>query len=161
MGPVSSQVKMGEGLVREAPHRILSLGIGSCVVLALYDTERAIGGLAHIMLPESASLNGRYAPYRCADTAIQSLLMGLRRRGAKRRDVVAKMAGGARMFSGNEISGTPIGEQNLLILKKLLGAEGIPLIGEDVGGHHGRNVEFDLETGMMIVAAIGKEDREF
>lgn len=156
----SSQVSMGEGMVRKAPHRISSLGLGSCVVLALYDAERRIGGLAHIMLPDSASLNGRYAPYRCADTAIQSLIRGLLSRGAKRRDVVAKMAGGARMFSDNEISGTAIGEQNLLSLKNLLQAEGIPLIGEDLGGHHGRNVEFNLETGVMIVMAIGKRDRE-
>ncbi len=116
--------------------------------------------MAHIMLPDSASLNGRNPPYRCADTAIQSLLVGLRRRGAKRRGMVAKMAGGARMFLDNDISGTPIGEQNLLSIKNLLVAEGIPIIGEDVGGHHGRNVEFNLETGVMIVMAIGKEDRE-
>ena len=51
-------------------------------------------------------------------------------------------------------------EQNILSIRHILRGEQIPLVGEDTGGHHGRSVEFHLDSGRVIVTAIGKEDRE-
>jgi chemotaxis protein CheD len=160
MAPNRIQVAMGQGAVARAPHVISSLGLGSCVAVILYDTQRRIGGLAHIMLPDSASVNGRRTPYQCADTAIATLLKRLRSNGAARQDIVAKIVGGARMFSFYEDSNTSIGEQNIRSVRHILRTEQIPLVGEDTGGRHGRSVEFHLDSGRVIVTAIGKEDRE-
>jgi chemotaxis protein CheD len=154
------QVTIGEGVVVGTPHVISSLGLGSCVVVILYDAGRRIGGLAHVMLPDSASVRGRRPSYQCADTAIATLLKRLRSNGAARQDIVAKIVGGARMFSCYDGSDTGIGEQNILSVRHILRKEGIPLVGEDTGGHHGRSVEFHLDSGRVIVTAIGKEDRE-
>lgn len=154
------EVGMGRGVVTRAPHIISSLGLGSCVVVTLYDTKRKIGGLAHIMLPDSNSLNGYHAPYHCADTAIAALLDGLWSKGAVRRDVVAKLVGGAQMFPSSEGLNTGVGEQNIISVTHILSREQIPLVGEDTGGHHGRNVEFYLDRGKLIVKAIGKEVRK-
>jgi chemotaxis protein CheD len=154
------QVAIGEGVVARAPHTISSLGLGSCVAVILYDAQRRIGGLAHIMLPDSASVHGRRTSYQCADTAIATLLKRLRSNGAARQDIVAKIVGGARMFSFYEDSNTSIGEQNIRSVRHILRTEQIPLVGEDTGGRHGRSVEFHLDSGRVIVTAIGKEDRE-
>lgn len=178
------QVAMGEGIITKAPNIVWSRGLGSCVVVTLYDTQRKIGGLAHIMLPGSSkignpspcgsSLKGsrtsrgipqggstiRNQKYRRADTAIAALLEGLKDKGAILKDVVAKMAGGARMFSDYEGPDTGMGAENILSIRQNLTREGIPLIGQDVGGHHGRNVEFHLDSGVVIVKAIGREDKE-
>lgn len=151
---------MGNGVVTKAPHVISSLGLGSCVVVALYDTKRRVGGLAHIMLPESISLNGNRSSYQCADTAIPALLKGLRRRGSRKDDIVAKMVGGAQMFSSYQGTDKGIGAENIRKIKRILKEERIPLKGEDIGGHHGRSVEFHLDSGKFIVVAIGKEYRE-
>lgn len=153
-------VRMGEGVVARAPHIIISLGLGSCVTVVLYDTKRRIGGLAHIMLPESDSLNGRYIPYQCADTAIAALLEQMQSKGAILRDIVAKMVGGAQMFSSYDGSSPCIGKQNIISIKDILKREGIPLIAEDTGGHHGRNIEFHLDSGKLVIKAVGKEVRE-
>ena len=151
---------MGEVAVARAPYTISSVGLGSCVAVALYDTQRKIGGLAHIMLPGSASLNGSQPSWRYADPAITTLFKALRRKGSVRNDIVAKMVGGARMFSNYGNSDQGIGEQCIESIKDILKREQIPLTGSDTGGHHGRNVEFHLDTGKVIVRAIGKEDKE-
>lgn len=154
------EVKMGEGVITRAPHVISSLGLGSCVAVILYDTQRGIGGLAHIMLPDSRSLDGTYSPYRYADTAIATLIQGLRDRGAARRHLVAKIAGGARMFANYGKSDNGIGAQNIMTIKRIMKAERIRLIGQDTGGHHGRSIQFHLDSGKAIVTAIGKQAKE-
>lgn len=166
---------MGEGVVAGEPHIILSSGLGSCVVVTIYDAKHKIGGLAHIMLPnrmrnekkeeqknphsevsipKSAFLSPQYM---CADTAIATLLEELRSLGAVH--LVAKIVGGAQMYSSYEDSNHGIGKQNISSIKHILKRERIPIIGEDVGGHHGRNVEFYLDSGKVIVRAIGKGDK--
>ena len=154
------EVRMGKGAMTTAPHIISSLGLGSCVAVTLYDTKQRVGGLAHIMLPDSASLNGHHNSYQCADTAIAALLEELHSKGATRQDIVAKMVGGARMFSDYRDSSNGIGEQNIMSIKRILRGERIPLIGEDTGGHHGRSVEFHLDSGKLMVIVIGEEDKE-
>jgi chemotaxis protein CheD len=141
--------------------------LGSCVAVILYDTQQRIGGLAHIMLPDSSQLQSEQAAFRnpqsafkCADTAIAVLLGRLQSRGAVRRDIVAKMVGGARMFSCYENPDTGIGEQNITSVRRILRRERIALTGEDTGGHHGRSVEFHLDSGRVVVTAIGREARE-
>lgn len=151
---------MGTGVVTRAPHIISSTGLGSCVAVALYDAQRKIGGLAHIMLPDSAGLsNGCPTPYRCADTAITALLDRLRNNGTFQRDIIAMIVGGARMFSCYEDAGADIGEQNITSVARLLTEERIRLIGAETGGHHGRSVVFDLDSGSLVVTAIGQEPR--
>ena len=154
------EVRMGEGVVARAPHIISSPGLGSCVVVTLYDAERRMGGLAHIMLPASAAANGDRNVYKGADTALAALLEGLSREGAARWGMVAKMAGGAQMFSNSRSRGEGIGRQNIESIKRILKRERIRLVAEDTGGHHGRSVEFDLNSGVLTVQAIGREDTE-
>ena len=142
-----------------APHVISSLGLGSCVAVTLYDRLRRVGGVVHIMLPDSNGLSGPFSPYRCADTAIAALIREMQGRGAAPQDMVAKMVGGARMFDACDDSGTAIGEENVTSVKRLLIRGRIPLMGEDTGRDYGRNIEFHLSSGKLIVSAIGKENK--
>ena len=154
------EVSMGGGAVTTAPHIISSSGLGSCVVVTLYDTKRKLGGLAHIMLPDSNSLNGYHPAYKCADTAVATLIRELRSMRATPRDMVAKLVGGARMFLSSEDFGPGIGDQNIMSVKRLLKQKQIPVIGENTGGNYGRSVEFYLDSGKVMVRAIGREDKE-
>src|ERR1700736_5167424 len=88
-------IGMGEGVVASGPQVVSSPGIGSCVVVTLYDGKRRVGGLAHVMLPDSAGVRGRPGSYQCADTAIAALLEDLHSQGALPEDLEAKMVGGA------------------------------------------------------------------
>lgn len=158
-------IAMGEGAVAAAPDMIKAVGCGSCVILALYDAKMKVGGLAHIMLPASSvraggpALDGDEA-YQCADTAVSRLLDEMRRMGASRKDIVARMAGGAAMFPSYSAGSAGIGRQNVEGLKDVLERAGIPLAVWDTGGSHGRNVEFHMDSGRVVVTAFGMEDRE-
>ncbi|MBI4378185.1 MAG: chemotaxis protein CheD [Nitrospinae bacterium] len=158
------QVEMGEGVVMESPHIIKSVGLGSCVAVMLYDSKIKIGGLAHVMLPNSNHINYNNShisfPYQSADTAIETLLKEMKRMAPLTKNIVARMAGGARMFSHYEGLIAGIGVQNIMSIRELLRRERIPLISEDTGGDHGRSVEFHLDSGSVIVKAIGREDRD-
>ena len=154
------EVGMGEGAITGTPYIISSTGIGSCVVVILYDSTKQVGGLAHIMLPDSVRVIGRRPPYHCADTAIASLLNNLQTRGAVRENLVAKMVGGAQMFASSNGSGRGIGMQNIANIRLILDREKLPLVGEDTDGAYGRGVEFHLNSGRVIVSAVGRKDRE-
>lgn len=154
------EVGMGEGVVTTAPNVIASLGLGSCVAVALYDRQRKIGGLAHIMLPDSNSANGCHSPYHCADTAITALIKGMRGKGVSLQNVRAKMVGGAQMFADYDVYQAGIGAQNIVSIKHLLARKRIPVTAEDTGGHYGRSIEFHLDSGKVLVRAIGKEAKE-
>jgi chemotaxis protein CheD len=161
MEPNEIQVGMGRGIVASGSHVVTSPGIGSCVIVTLYDAERRVGGFAHVMLPFSKGVYRRLGAFQCADTAIAALLAGLRGRGSCPADLVAKIAGGARMFSVYENGSPGIGRQNVRSVKNLLARSGITLSGWDVAGHHGRSVEFYLATGRLVVKALGFKDKEF
>lgn len=170
-------VAMGEGIVTTAPYVITSEGFGSCVAIILYDARRKIGGLAHIMLPAAPAMANttdfgsqiveapqletrnskpvaRNPHYRYADTAIAALLHGLHCGGAERQSILAKMVGGAQMFSSPEDSGPGIGEQNIMRIRHILERERIPLVSEDVGGHSGRSVEFHIQSTRVTVVTV-------
>jgi chemotaxis protein CheD len=152
---------MGEGVLAGRRHVVSSAGIGSCVVVTLYDHKRHTGGMAHVMLPDSAAVPEPVGSFQCADTAIKALVDGLRGQGSLVQDLVAKMVGGARMFSAYDNGSTGIGSQNIRRVKEILKREQIPLVGLDVAGHHGRSVEFHLQSGRLVVTAIGIKDRAF
>jgi len=154
------EVTMGKGAVTRAPHIISSSGLGSCVVVTLYDTKQKLGGLAHIMLPDSNSLNGYHPLYQCADTAIATLTKELRTMRASPGDMVAKLVGGAKMFSSDDDFSPGVGEQNIISVKRILKQKRILVIGENTGGNYGRNVEFHLDSGKVMVKAVGREDKE-
>jgi len=154
------KVGMGEGVVVGAPSVISAEGLGSCVALTLYYSKRRMGGMAHIMLPNSDWVKIPCTPYQCADRALTTLLKELQSIGANIQDIVAKMVGGAQMFPFYNGGSSGIGEQNIMSIKYLLRKEQIPLVGSDVGGTHGRSLEFQLDSGRLIVMAIGREDRE-
>jgi chemotaxis protein CheD len=158
MSPGNISIKMGEGIVIGNPGILSSTGIGSCVVVMIYDFHNRIGGMAHVMLPDSKYINVNCYPYQYADTAIIALLGKLVSRGGSRERIVAKIVGGAQMFKCSSDLGPGIGKQNVLSIRRLLNREQIRLVGEDVGGRRGRNVDFYLDSGRVIVKTTGKKE---
>ncbi|MFP8953614.1 chemotaxis protein CheD [Natrialbaceae archaeon A-arb3/5] len=149
--PSSVQVGISELAVRDGDDTLKSYGLGSCLAIALYDPETEIGGLAHAMLPDGdAAENSDRKPGKYADTAIRALLRRMVERGASYTAVEAKIAGGSDMFEF-ESFGDGVGQRNVAAAKEELEKLGVPIRGEDVGGRHGRTVEFTPETGTLIV----------
>lgn len=144
------QVGMGESAAVRAPACLTSV-LGSCVGVALYHPRNRVGALAHVVLPESAGRAG--TPGKFANTAIPHLLELLREAGAPAAGLVAKIAGGASMFS----SGGPlqVGESNVQAVLLALQTARIAVAAQHVGGNKGRRVNLDASTGTLSVEVAG------
>ena len=150
------KVGMADLNICKSPDIITTLGLGSCIGLTLYDPVTKIGGLVHYMLPDSTQMRNNSNIAKFADTGIDELLKQVLRAGANRTPV-AKIAGGAKMFSVSGSSNiSNIGERNALAAKAKLKQLRIRLIAEDTGLNYGRTVELHCETGDFYIKAIGK-----
>jgi chemotaxis protein CheD len=152
-------LRVGEMRIAKAPGRLVIHGLGSCVAVFVYDPEKRIGGLAHILLP-SAPENEEQAPGRYAPTAVAAVIDGSVRRGARRAALLAKVTGGSRMFSLETEAGHPsVGDRNVQAALKALEAARIEVVATDVGGECGRTIEADLDDGGLLIRTVRGQPR--
>ncbi len=158
MKPQSVHVGMAELVALRHPALLVTLGLGSCIGLVLYDEANRIAGLVHIMLPDSRQSRNETKPGKFADTALPALLAELNKLGASRSRLKAKMAGGAQMFNlpGSGQGLLAVGNRNIEATKNLLAQLNIPLVASDTGGNKGRSIEFSTETWVLTVKTLGK-----
>lgn len=150
------RVGMADLKVASHPSVLTTLGLGSCVGITLYDYKKKIIGMAHIMLPSSKIATANTNRAKFADTGIVDLVESMIALGTNRKDLVAKIAGGAQMFTFAGSSETmKIGARNSEATKMILKSMNIPLISEDTGGNHGRTIEIYSDDGRLMVKTIG------
>ncbi len=155
------KVGMADLKVCTSPDGVTTLGLGSCVGIAVRDPVTKIGGLAHIMLPDSTAIRGgeNNIP-KFADTGITELVKQMEALGAKRNRMTAKLAGGAMMFAfQNKSDLVRVGDRNVEAAKKKLAELNIPVLAEDTGATYGRTVIFYPETGDYVIRAVGKPEK--
>lgn len=142
-----------------SPDGVTTLGLGSCVGIALRDPVTKVGGLAHIMLPDSKSIrNANQNIAKFADTGIEELVIQMEKLGAKRNRIVAKIAGGAAMFMANRSDVVQVGRRNVEATEAKLQQLNIPILAKDTGENYGRTVTFFPETGDFHIRAVGKSE---
>lgn len=148
--PQNGQIAMiGIGEYRVGSFPMMTIGLGSCIGLIMYDQNLSLGAMVHIMLPESSGRKDR--PGKYADTAVPLLVNELNALGCKNRSIIAKVIGGACMF---EYFGTNlnIGDRNAKKVRMMLDEYHIHLAAEDIGGRIGRSVSFlPAENGKVVV----------
>ncbi|MCM1327877.1 MAG: chemotaxis protein CheD [Ruminococcus sp.] len=143
--------------VVKSPDSLITYALGSCVGICLYDSDRKIAGLAHIMLPLSTEAGGGADnKRRYADTGIAELVQMMSQAGAVQSRLTAKIAGGAQMFKGNSSAMFNIGERNVAAVKKVLASYRIRIIAEETGADFGRTVVFHGDDGKMEIRAAMK-----
>jgi chemotaxis protein CheD len=149
------KVGMGDIAIARGPCTLAIIGLGSCVGVALYYPKERIGGLAHIMLPDSTKSRSNTSREKFADTGLAIMLEQLRKNGADPLWMTARLVGGASMFKTTGPNGANpmfnIGENNVRACREFLKKERIRLAGEEVLGTVGRTMRFDLTTGKITV----------
>ncbi len=156
-GKATNIVGISKMAVSTEPMDVLvTYSIGSCIGLTLYDPVACAGGLIHCMLPLSRidPLKARENPCMFTDTGIQALLQALFDRGARRRNLVAKVAGGSRILDEKGLFN--IGEKNYYVVRKVLWKNDILIAAEDIGGTAKRTVSLYMATGETTV----RKDRQ-
>lgn len=158
--PELIRVGMADYKVGKAPATVISYGLGSCIGISLYDPQTKIGGLLHIMLPDSTQARASDNPAKFADTGLPLMLKDVLAQGASRARLEAKIAGGAQMFAfANATDIMRVGARNAEAAKKMLKDLGIKLVAEDTGGTYGRTVSINLEDGVYTVKTINKGEK--
>ena len=155
--PDSVTVPMGQWAVASAPTQLRTL-LGSCVGVVLSDRQAKVGGIAHVVLPDSRGSTEH--PGKYADTAIPALVEALERLAGRRLRgrLTAKLLGGASMFQAGP--GMDIGRQNQVAAEQVLERLGVTVVARDLGGDAGRRLTFDILTGIVAVKIPGGADYE-
>lgn len=160
---LESLIKVGMADLTVAAHSgiLKTAGLGSCVGITLYDPVKKIGGLAHIMLPNSEISRRELNRAKYADTAIPEMIKLMQSLGAACNRMEGKLAGGAQMFSftsNNELM--KIGPRNVEACKFMLQKYSIPIKAQDTGANYGRTIEFNIATGILLVRSVQQGVKE-
>ena len=156
MNVSKKRVRMAEYKILTSSELLVTVGLGSCVGIALYDRKKKLGELIHIMLPENKK---GLKPAKYADTGIPLVIKKMVKKGAKKQRLVAKIAGGAQMFSiKGENSSLQVGKRNIKKVRKILKNLKIDIAGEDVGKNYGRTMKFYTSDGKVLITSHKSED---
>ncbi|HYY88744.1 MAG TPA: chemotaxis protein CheD [Chloroflexota bacterium] len=162
--PGSVVVGLGEAKVvtrASTEDCLVAYGLGSCVVICLWDPSAGVAGMAHVVLP-GADPTGVANP-KFARSALPALVALMQAHGAASdpRRYVARLAGGAEVLAIGGTGKLPrIGEQNAAAVRDALVSAGVTIQAEDLGGTRGRSVWFDpREGGQVRVRVVGSNER--
>lgn len=151
-------VNIADMKVSENPDdTVVTYSLGSCIALVLYEPVAKVGGMIHIMLPDSSIEKdpSRLVPYKFVDTGVPLLFKKMFAMGAKRSRVVTKVAGGSNVMDKSKYFN--IGERNYTAVRKILWRNNIMIAGEDVGGSKSRTVRLHMDSGKVIVSNSHEE----
>lgn len=144
----------GQTYISTEPVQI-SMILGSCAGVCLFDRRQAIGGATHYMLPQ---WEGPGSPStRYGDVALDVLLKQFQIHGSKPRDLEARVFGGACMFQAfraEDGSDDHIGSRNINMALQTFSQLGIVIAAKDTGGENGRKIKMQSHTGSVAVSLI-------
>ena len=154
-------VGMGELIVSDSPNAVIAcIGLGSCIAVCVHDRLAKVGGMVHVVLPQSNGANGGN-PAKFADTAVPLLLGEVVKNGGARSRLIVKIAGGAQMTLAPGLRDTfKTGDRNTAQIIEALKRERISLAAADTGGNSGRTVKMYLDTGKITVRTVNGITRE-
>ena len=152
------RVRIEHHAVASGEGQLVTIGLGSCIAIAIHDPMARVAGLAHVLLPDPAGHRMVENRAKFASTAVPLLLEELRAAGAT-GPFTAKIAGGAGLFGTLLSSGGSMGERNARAVRAALVEARVTLAGEDVGGDTGRSVTFDVATGALTVRQVRGGER--
>ena len=152
-------VKVADWAAERGDGVLVTLGLGSCVAIMLHDPQAKAGAMAHVLLPSISLARDITNRAKFPETAVPLLIERLKALGADPRRLVAKLAGGASMFSQLVTTGTiQMGERNVLAARSALRAAAIPIVREAVGGERGRSVRFHVNDGRAEIRSVGASE---
>lgn len=155
-------VNMGDYKTARGDKKLITKDLGSCVGIAMWDSQTGVGGLLHIMLPqyipnrtETSFIAAKYA-----DTGLEEMVKVLVQQGAGRERLAAKLAGAAHMVKVDQVpESRDISSRNLAAVKKKLAELKIPVLAYEVGDYYPRTVVFEPGSGTFRIVTPGKADK--
>ena len=138
---------------------LVTYALGSCLGITVYDAKIKVGGLLHIMLPQS-SIDPRKAiknPYIFVDTGVEQIFSEFEKHGSLIDRLIIKVAGGSSFTKPGDNDLFEIGRRNFTMFRKILWTKGLLIKSFDIGGNVSRNISINIDSGIVIVKSEGIE----
>jgi chemotaxis protein CheD len=153
-GRWTTRVLPGECYVT-GDNEVLTTVLGSCVSACIRDPHLGVGGMNHFLLPVEPgsapvadSILGLATRY--GGHAMETLINGLLKRGAKRERLEIKLFGGGKILGGN----ADVGKRNIDFIHDFLKIEGLRSVAEDLGDVYPRTITYEPSTGRARVKRL-------
>jgi len=145
-GPaIKVHVTQGESHVSADPNVVMTTVLGSCIAACIRDPQLGVGGMNHFLLPDAGDGRKDGDAVRYGAYAMELLINGLLKKGARRERLEAKIFGGGKLFDGL----SDVGASNAAFAERFLRDEGIPIVSSSTGGLSARRVEFWPASGRV------------
>ncbi|MBI5685799.1 MAG: chemotaxis protein CheD [Verrucomicrobia bacterium] len=151
-------VGIGGMAISDSPDEsLVAHSLGSCLGVTFYDPVLKVGGMAHCMLPLSRidKEKAKAKPGLFVDIGVPKLIEAMLRRGCRKKNLVARVAGAARVM--DRANFFRIGERNHAVFRKIMWKNGLFIRAEDIGGDQARTLRLEIETGRVVVQSEGRE----
>lgn len=126
--------------------KLISIGIGSCIVVAALDFNKQIGGMAHIMLPGKAPETDCIQKTKYAEDGIEEMIYGMNIIGAKNKNIELCLIGGANVL--NKENDT-VAQNNIYSVLEILTKRKLIIRARSLGGMERRSASLDVKTGCV------------
>jgi chemotaxis protein CheD len=138
-----------------ADETLITYSLGSCIAVVLFDPSVRVGGMLHLMLPESAMdpEKAKKKPAMFADSGIPLLFKQSYQLGASKKNAVVKIAGGSQILDENGVFN--IGKRNHLAVRKIFWKNNVIIAAEHIGGNVNRTVRLEIATGRVWLKVSG------
>lgn len=139
---------------------VVTHSLGSCIGVIIFDPVASVGGLLHLMLPES-SLNpdrAKRQPAVFADTGLPMLFRSAYQLGAKKGRMKVVVVGGSQVM--DEAGHFNIGKRNYAAVRKIFWRNNVLVDKEDVGGRVNRTIGLVMRDGRVWVKTNGAEVKD-
>src|SRR3954453_22703647 len=134
----------------------VSLGLGSCIGLALVDRRTGVAGLAHVVLPASEGHSAGQNPLNSPITAVPELIQRGVKFGGRKPKLEAVLVGGASMFAVSS-GALEVGQRNEAAVREQLKTHRIPVIAHETGGNRGPTIRvYFVDMRVTVREAGGK-----
>lgn len=134
---------------------LITYALGSCIAISIYDPVARVGGLLHFMLPEAPAAVDTHpaqsgkSPYMFANTGIPMMFREAYEKGAQKRRLQVRVAGGARMMDEQGVFN--IGQRNCLAMRRIFWKAGVIVHAEETGGKNARTMRIEIASGRVFL----------
>lgn len=140
--------------------QLVTYGLGSCLAVAIHDAKVRVGGVLHLMLPDSRLDPSRalQRPAMFADTGLPRLFREAYALGARKGRLRVVVVGGSNVM--DSYGSFNIGARNYAAVRRLFWRNNILIDAEDVGGTVNRTLGLEVGSGRVWIKTNSSESKE-
>ncbi len=146
MNHTIEEVCTGEVKTSDKGRILTASALGSCIAISIYDPQKRVGGMAHIMLPGRAPVNNSSNQSRYAENGIEDLIRQITSYGSNISRLHCIIAGGANVLKREDDT---VCKMNIDSTLETLKEKGLKIDAYSLGGEMRRRIKFNIEDGII------------